>query len=289
MNPFYIVGPTGSGKSAVALKLAQRWGGEIVNADAYQLYAGIPTITAAPSSEDKSRVPHHLYEVCALEEELNVVRYVSMAEAVINEIQGRGRRAIVVGGSGLYIKGLTHGLADSPPGDPGLRQAMEEVSEADRVAWLQKLDLAGARQMNLRNPRYVMRALEMTLLAGVPASVLKAGWKRDEPEGVEGIAVSWERAALYERINRRVESMIQGGALEEVAALPETVSQTALKAIGVREIQAYLRGDCSLHEAIEAIQQASRRYAKRQGSWFRRESIFRNLSFDEACALELFS
>ena len=109
--PFYVVGPTGSGKSSIALSLAERWGGEIVNADAFQVYRGIPIITAAPSLEDRARVPHHLYEVISLDEDYNVARYAQKAEGVIDEIRSRGRRPIIVGGSGLYLKALTHGLA----------------------------------------------------------------------------------------------------------------------------------------------------------------------------------
>ena len=280
--PFYVVGPTGSGKSGLALRLAEQWQGEIVNADAYQIYRGLPIITAAPSAEDRARVPHHLYETVGLDEDYHVARYAEEAQSAMREIQSRGKRPIVVGGNGLYVKALTHGLADSPPGDPKLRESLGEMSDASLVAWLEMLDPAGARAMNLKNPRYVMRSLEMTLLTGVSASVLKASWKRESPTGIEGISLCWDRAALYARIDARVSEMVARGAVEEVAALPDRLSATASKAIGVRELQAYLRGVCSLDDAIRAIQQASRRYAKRQETWFRKETVFARLSFEEA-------
>ena len=284
-RPFYVVGPTGSGKSSIALSLAERWRGEIVNADAFQVYQGIPIITAAPSLEDRARAPHHLYEMIPLNEDYNVARYAQEAEAVIEAIQLRGRRPIVVGGSGLYLKALTHGLADTPAGEADFREALETLSEQARVTWLEKLDPVGTERMNLRNPRYVMRALEISLLSGVPASVLKSRWQRDDPTDVEGISILWEREDLYARINGRVKEMLEAGVLKEIASLPKTISGTALKAIGVREFQRHLAGEWSLDEAVTAIQQASRRYAKRQTNWFRRESVFRRVTRAEAAAL----
>lgn len=286
ISPFYVVGPTGSGKSTVAQALAERWGGEIVNADAFQLYGGMPIITAAPTLEDRAQVPHWLYGVLAPTEESHVARYAEMAMETLREVRAKGRRPIVVGGSGLYVKALTHGLAEVPPGDPELRSELETLSQEVRVAWLEKVDPEGARSMNLRNPRYVMRALEMTLLSGYPASVLKAGWRREPKTEVEGICLQWERAELYARINARVEEMIALGAVTEVAALPAELSSTASRAIGVRELQRHLAGEWTLAEAVAAIQQASRRYAKRQETWFRREKVFRRLSFEEALRVE---
>lgn len=281
MTPYYVLGPTGGGKSSVAMALARRWDGEIVNADAFQLYQGMPIVTASPPATDQAEIPHHLYGVVPLEEDCHVARYVSMAEKVIEEIQERGRRPIVVGGSGLYIKGLTHGLADVPAGNEALREALSAVSESDRVRWFRKLDPVGADQTNLLNPRYVMRSLEMVLLSGVPASELKARWQREEPQDLDGVVLQWERSELYTRINDRVRFMLEEGALEEIDALPNDLSSTASKAIGVRELQAYLRGECLLEEAITAMQQATRRYAKRQETWFRRERAFRRMTVDE--------
>lgn len=281
-EPFYIVGPTGSGKSAVALALAERWNGEIVNADAFQVYKEIPIITAAPTEAERVRVPHHLYGFVSVSEAYNVARYVDDATRVLSEIMERGRRPLIVGGSGLYVKALTHGLSDSPPAEPALRQCLQSMDDDVLVRWLEHLDPSGAAAMNLQNPRYVQRAVEMTLLSGIPASVWKAAWDDQAPTDVKGIVLQWERAQLYERINARVEVMVEDGALQEIAALPSHLSATAQKAIGVSDLQRHLRGELSQEEAIEAIQQASRRYAKRQETWFRRETIFQRQTWDEA-------
>lgn len=284
-DPFYVVGPTGSGKSEVALRLAERWGGEIVNADAFQLYSGMPIITAAPSEEDRRRHPHHLYGVLSPCAENSVAAYADLAERAMRKIQARGHRPIVVGGSGLYVKALTHGLADLPAPDETLRAALETLEESERVAWLEKLDPKGARSMNLRNPRYVGRALAMSLIAGIPASVLKSSWRReDEAAGMDGICIQWERQTLYRRIGERVEAMVKAGALEEVAALPADLSRTASRAIGVQELRCHLAGECTLEAAVEAIQQATRRFAKRQETWFRREGVFRRVTHGDAMA-----
>ena len=285
LSPCYVVGPTGGGKSGIALELARRWDGEIVNADAFQIYRGLSVITAGPSQEARSQVPHHLYETVGLDEDYNAARYAREAAVAIEAIQSRGKRPVIVGGNGLYIKALTHGLADSPSGDPELREQLEALPPEESVAWLERVDSEGAQAMNLQNPRYVIRALEMTLLSGIPASVLKAGWQRDDPTDVVGVVVTWEREALYQRINARVHEMISQGALDEVAALPEFLSATAAKAIGIGDLQAHLRGEVTLEESIGAIQQASRRYAKRQETWFRKETVFRGAPFDQALTL----
>jgi tRNA dimethylallyltransferase len=285
LAPCYVVGPTGSGKSGIALELAKRWDGGIVNADAYQIYRGLSIITAGPSKEERAQVPHHLYETVGLEEDYNVARYAQEASVAIEDIQSRGKRPIIVGGNGLYIKALTHGLADSPPGDPKLREKLEALSLEQAVTWLEHVDPDGAQAMNLQNPRYVIRALEMTLLSGVPASVLKAGWQRDDPSDIVGVVITWDREALYNRINARVHDMIAQGALAEVAALPDSLSATAAKAIGIGDLQAHLRGNVTLEEAIAAIQQASRRYAKRQETWFRKETVFQRAPIGQALAV----
>ncbi|MDB4772662.1 MAG: tRNA (adenosine(37)-N6)-dimethylallyltransferase MiaA [Verrucomicrobiaceae bacterium] len=281
LSPCYVVGPTGSGKSGIALELAMRWDGEVVNADAFQIYRGLSVITAGPSEEERLQVPHHLYETVGIEEDYNVARYAKEAGVVIEEIQSRGKRPIIVGGNGLYIKALTHGLADSPPGDIALREKLEALPLENVVAWLECVDPQGAQAMNLKNPRYVIRALEMTLLSGVPASVLKAGWQHDDPSDIVGVVITRERETLYQRINARVHDMISHGALDEVASLSGSLSATAAKAIGISDLQAHLRGDVTLGEAIAAIQQASRRYAKRQETWFRKETVFQRTPFDQ--------
>ena len=279
-SPFYLVGPTGTGKSAIACELARRWDGEIVNADAYQLYEGFRIITARPAASELARAPHHLYGVLPLAENFSAAAFRELAQPVIDATRSRNRRPIVVGGSGLYIKALTHGLADLPPREPALRKALGDLPWPRRVAWLREIDPEGAAAMNLENPRYVTRALEISLLAGQPASRLKASWKSD-PEQIAppvGVVLTRAREDLYARIDARAERMLREGAADEIRNLPDEPGETACKAIGFREIRLLLHGEITETECAARIAQASRRYAKRQTTWFKRETCFESLA-----------
>lgn len=281
--PLYITGPTASGKSGIAVGLAERIGGEIVNADAFQLYQGLDVVTAKPSRAERERVPHHLYDVLEAEEHCDAQRFRDLALPVIAEIAGRGKWPIVVGGSGLYIKALSHGLADLPAGDEALREELRALPLEEKVRRLLELDPEAGGNVPLANPRYVERALEICLLTGKPQSVLRRTFEGVEPWGF-GVVLSWEREALYARINQRVLAMLEAGALDEVAAFPGGGGLE--KAIGVRDLKAYLAGDCSLSEATEAMQQATRNYAKRQGTWFRRERWLQTICLDSSSTPE---
>lgn len=270
----YLVGPTGVGKSAVAMAAALAVGAEIVNADAFQLYRGLEVLSAAPPPDDRARVRHHLYGVLDPSEPCDAARFAAMARPCLADLAARGVPALVVGGSGLYLKALTHGLADLPT-DAKLRLELSQRPLSEKVAELRQRDPAGAATLNLGNPRYVDRALEICRLTGRPASEVRATWAVADPAGLAGVWLTRERADLHDRINRRVEAMVAAGALTEVQALRacgEAALPTASKAIGFREIREFLDGRCSLADAVAAIQQATRRYAKRQMTWFRREA-----------------
>lgn len=270
----YICGPTASGKSALALKMAAELDGEIVNADAFQLYRGLEIVSAAPSDEERSAVPHHLYGVLNPEESADAGTYVRMAIPVIREIQDRGRTPIVTGGSGLYLKFLTHGPAPLPTGDPQLRAALDARPLEDLVAELTRLDPVEASRTALKNRRFVSRALEICLLTGAKASDLRDRWEsrtREISAGLRGLVIQRTRPDLHERIGRRTRSMLDGGALEEVSALGR-VSANLEKAIGFREVRSLLRGEIDRPACEELINAATRQYAKRQETWFRRES-----------------
>ena len=275
IKPFFIVGATCSGKSALALALAERCGGEIVNADAFQLYRGLDICTAKPTAEEFARAPHHLYGVLDTNDLSDAKFYSELASPIIADIAARGRLPIVVGGSGLYVKALTHGLGPLPPGDEGLRQQLAFMTALERVEWLLLRDPEAAVTVNLKNDRYVTRALEICILTGRPQSELKRAWAEDHPD-IDGVNILWDRAVLYDRINRRVPAMFEAGLINEIGRLG-SIKGTACRAIGVAEVQCYLRDESSLDQAIATMQQATRQYAKRQMSWFRRESCFRPL------------
>lgn len=269
-SPLYICGPTASGKSGLALELAAQIDGEIVNGDAYQLYRGLETIAASPSLAEQAAAPHHLYSVLDASETLDANRYRKMALPVIEEIQQRGKTPLVVGGSGLYLKFLTHGPSPIPSGDPVIRAELDELSMEELKRRLEALDPAEAATINLKNRRYLSRSLELCLLTGKPVSQLRADWEQPDPPGLRGLYLDWPKEELADRISQRTDQMLSQGAIAEVSTLsPEAT--TAAKAIGVAEIRAHLAGEMTLDETSERITIATRQYAKRQRTWFKKE------------------
>jgi tRNA dimethylallyltransferase len=288
---FFIVGPTATGKSELAADVAGEIGAEIVSADAFQLYRGLDLLTAKPDASTLAKASHHLMGTTPLHEEMSAEKYRRAASRVIDEIHARGKLAIVVGGSGLYIKALTHGLAPLPESDSKLREKLKAMSLDELCSQLVELDPEATRKVDMKNRRRVVRALEICLLSGKPASAQYA--KGAGAEGVDlgslgktpprsapaakGVFVFHDREELYARINRRVERMFEDGVIEEVRAAGE-VSATASQMIGFREIRQLLDGKISISQCIAAIQQATRRYAKRQLTWFRRQTNFSPLN-----------
>lgn len=270
-EPFYLCGATASGKSACALALAEKWGGEIINADAFQLYRGLEVLTAAPDNSEKSQAPHHLYSQFPLTEKFDAARYESLARPVITEVQGRGKVPLIVGGSGLYLKFLTHGRADAPSGDAKIRAELEALTVDTIFRRLQKLDPEEAARQNPQNRRHLTRALEICLITGGKASHLRKNFEDPgRTKKLRGIVLNWPREVLAQRIAQRTTLMLDHGAIDEVRNLPSD-SATVRQAIGVREIEAHLHGDLSLTECQERITISTRQYAKRQRNWFRRE------------------
>jgi tRNA dimethylallyltransferase len=190
---------------------------------------------------------------------------------VIAAVSGRGKLPIVLGGSGLYVKALTHGLS-ALPSDESLRHQLADLTAVERVEWLLLRDPEAEQTVNLKNDRYVSRALEICILTGQPQSELRSEWTRREVQ-FRGVCLVWERESLVQRIHQRVHAMIEAGLAAEIAALG-SLSTTAEKAIGIREMRAHLAGEITLDEAIAAIQQATRQYARRQDKWFKREKSF---------------
>ena len=277
---FFIVGPTATGKSELAADVAHEIGEEIVSAYAFQIYQGLDRLTAKPDGSTLAKAPHHLIGIVPLGEEMNAEKFRRLALRAIDEINSRGTLAIVVGGSGLYIKTLTHGLAPLPESDPQLREKLNAMSLDDLRSQLVEIDPETARKIDLKNRRRVIRALEICSLTGKPVSAQRLCKGASHIEAATGAFVFRDRQELYERINQRVEMMFERGVIEEVRTAGET-SQTASQMIGLREIRELLAGKKSIPQCIAEIQQATRRYAKRQLTWFRRQTNFLplNLSF----------
>ena len=295
MQPILIAGPTASGKSSLALSLAEKLGGEIVNADALQIYRDLRVLSARPSSEEERRVPHHLFGVADASEGWSVGRWLAAAVRVLQDIRERGRPAIVVGGTGLYFRALTQGLAQLPAVSPEARQAasarFDDVGETAFRTELRMLDPAAEARITPGDRQRLTRAMEVHAATGRALSDWQADAAPAFATDFRALLLEPPREALYARCDARFETMVQAGALEEVRALLARRLDPdfpAMKAVGVRELGAHLAGDLGLDEAIALGQQQTRRYAKRQLTWFRNQTPDwpRAVSADEAGALQ---
>jgi tRNA dimethylallyltransferase len=272
-----IVGPTASGKTDLALSLAARVGGEIVSADARQVYRRLDVGTAKPSPADRRRVPHHCLDLVEPTEAFDVARYCAAADAAIAAVRGRGRPVVVVGGTGLYVRVLLRGLCEASGRDDALRAWLSTfVACAPREArrWLTRLDPAAAGRIHRNDWMRTVRALEVALATGRPLSSGQAehGFAAARYDALlVGLAVP--AADLQARIARRARDMVADGWLEEVAALRGDLpaDAPAWQTLGYRELRAHLAGETTLAEALEATVRATRRFAKRQRTWFRHE------------------
>ena len=277
-NAFILTGPTASGKSQLALTLAERLGAEIVSMDSMALYRGMDVGTAKPGPDDRRRVPHHLLDVLDPWESASVAWWLRRAADCCRDIEGRGRRVLFVGGTPLYLKALLHGLFDGPPADEELRRRLAE--EAERLgspalhARLADVDAASAARLHPNDVRRVVRALEVWQLTGRPLSAWQTQWTvpPNTADDRPVLFLNLPRAELYARIDERVRRMIADGLAEEVRALrrlPRPLSREAAQAVGYREMFDHLEGRAGLEETIVRIQTRSRNLAKRQLTWFR--------------------
>jgi tRNA dimethylallyltransferase len=270
-----IVGPTAVGKTRLALRLAGELGAEIVSADSRQVYRGMDIGTDKPTAEERQRVPHHLVDIVDPDEEFTLARYQDMAHAAIDDMLTRDGVPLLVGGTGLYIKAVVEGWS-IPRVRPNealraelYREAEVEGGEALH-ARLRQVDPVAAEKIDWRNVRRVIRALEVYLETGRPVSELQR--RKPPPYRVLQIGLTMERVALYQRIDQRVDRMIERGLVEEVRGLVEQgydYELPAMSGLGYRQVGCYLRGEISLEEAIRLIKRDTRRFVRQQYNWFR--------------------
>lgn len=293
----FIVGPTAVGKSAAALMLALRLGAEIVNADSRQVYRGMDIGTAKPDAEDRRRVPHHLLDIRAIDEPLDVAEFLRLARAAIAEIAARGRSVLVVGGSGFYLRVLRGGIFAGPAAAPELRRELEALAAERGVEYLHarlaEVDAPSAARIGHRDLYRIVRALEVFRLTGRPISAHQQSHRfaaREYETLTVGLAM--ERKRLYEAINRRFDAMVERGLFNEVRALLEAgcdPGRPPLGTVGYRQIAAAVRGELASDAAIELAKRDTRRLAKRQLTWFRADPeimwVDAERGLEEACSL----
>ena len=281
-----VAGPTASGKTSLAIHLAEKFGGEVVSADSMQIYKKLNIGTAKPTAEEQGKVPHHMIDILDINESFSVVDYCAMAHGVIEDIYKRGHIPIVAGGTGLYIDSLVNDEDFSSAAEnKELREELTLLAEKDGnekvYEILKSLDSVAAENLHPNNLKRVIRAIEIIKETG---KSLAESIKREKAESRYDtlyFVLSHDRSVLYDRINKRVDMMVEEGLVDEAKWLFDTIENedaTCLQAIGYKEFKGYFEGEITLCEAIEELKKDTRHYAKRQMTWFRRN--------EEAIALE---
>lgn len=271
-----LTGPTGSGKSALALELAPRLNAEIVSMDSMTLYRGFDIGTAKPTTDERNQVRHHLIDVLNPWESASVAWWLEAAAETVREIESRGRVALFVGGTPLYLKALLRGIFAGPSADGALRQRLEQEAALSGTevlhARLAQMDPQAAERIHPNDLRRIVRALEVVEMTGAPISAMQQQWKGEPAFEPDVVCLDIPREVLYERINRRVLAMLDQGWLDEARSLrsgDQPPSRVAAAAVGYRDLWAYLDGLTDWEATISRIQQRTRKYAKRQLTWFR--------------------
>ena len=274
-----IAGPTASGKTSFAVRLAKELDGEVISCDSMQIYKYMDIGTAKPTQEEMDGIPHYMLSVAEPWEDFSVSRYCEMASPIIDDVCSRGKTAIIAGGTGLYMDALIRGNTFAPYPSTGRRQELEAIAAEQGIEavqeMLRKVDPESAARLHPSDQKRIIRAMEVFLETGetITAHNLKTQSVPPRYKPLWFALTDRERVDLYDRIDRRVEKMLTDGLLEEIEGLlargiPEKC--TAMQAIGYKEFLAYRRGESTLQEAVSQVQQASRNYAKRQLTWFRR-------------------
>lgn len=275
-----VVGPTASGKTALSVELALKLHGEIISADSMQVYKHMDIATAKPTVEERKGVPHHLMDFLEPSEEFSVARFCEHAKPLIADIRNRGKLPIIAGGTGLYVDSLLGNVNFAETdADPALRAALQqEIDEKGIDAMLDKIrafDPESAERLAVgRNPKRILRCIEVYRTTGMTQTQLNAAQTAEESpyQAIKIGLTAADREYLYERINRRVDIMLENGLLDEARAYYQAnYGTTSAAAIGYKELLPYLRGELSLDECVENLKRSTRRYAKRQLTWFRRD------------------
>ncbi len=272
LRAIHLAGPTAAGKSAAALTLAERIGGEIVSVDSIQVYRGLDIGSAKPTGEERKRISHHLIDVRELGESFDAAQFVELARAAVAKIVARGRIPILCGGTGLYFKALFGGLGASPTPDPALRAELEATPLEELCEELKQRDPSAYARIDRQNPRRVVRALEVIRLTGKPFLEQRADWNAGSQPDLW--VLRRESEDLRARVDQRVDVMFEQGLLAETEALLEKGlrdNQTAMQAIGYRQVVEHLEGIRSLDETVELIKSKTRQFARRQMTWFRNQ------------------
>lgn len=283
-----VVGPTASGKTALGAALAKHFGGEVVSADSMQIYQTMDIASAKPTAEEMMGVPHHLVDFLPPDRPFSLAQYLQAARAVIADIDGRGKLPVLVGGTGLYVQSLVDNITLSDSGeDPALRAELLALAEregnAALLSILRELDPKTAAALHENNRTRIIRAIEVTKTTGIPFSQHLAASRREKsPYNVCLIGLTCRnRQALYDRIDKRVDRMMAAGLLEEAREALGGGQKTAAQAIGHKELAPYLLGEESLEVCVARLKQATRHYAKRQLTWFRRDPRIQWIYLDE--------
>lgn len=272
-----LVGPTAVGKTSLAIKLAQHFNTEILSADSRQFFKELNIGTAKATIEEQKAARHHFINNRSISEDYNASDFEKEAIAFLDQFYQQHSIAIMCGGSGMYVDAILKGFDDHlPSADPQLRERLQQVFEKKGIESLQKklleLDPVFYEKVDRSNPKRLLRAIEVCLLSGQAYSSLRKGEKQARNFKVIKIGIERDRKELYERINKRVDIMLQEGLLDEVKSLSAYQDKNALKTVGYQELFAFLRGECSFETAVDKIKVNSRRYAKRQLTWFKKDS-----------------
>jgi tRNA dimethylallyltransferase len=286
LNCWFLTGPTAAGKTAAGVELARRIGAEIISMDSMALYRGMDIGTAKPTAQERQTVPHHLIDVLQPHEDFSLAQYLAAARTATEEIRGRGREVLFVGGTPLYLKGLLRGIFEGPPADWEFRRRLQDEAARQGPDWLHarlaEVDPTAAERLHPNDARRLVRALEVFEKTGLPISVQQRQFEVGRAaEECRVFVLDWPREELCTRIDRRVDQMFAAGLVDEVRGLlaqPRRPGKTAGQAVGYREVIEHVEGRWSLAEATDLVKLHTRQLAKRQGTWFRSLSECRFLA-----------